>query len=103
MTPEEIKAKASELAALYVAKANGKTLEYDTQSVGWVDNGSTSGPDMQSDLSRWRVKPEPGRMWETPSASAFSNNHNVRTYRQDEADKWKSKGCTVTEWQEVLQ
>ena len=104
MTPEEIKAKSAELAAFYVAKSNGKTLEYDTQSVGWVDSGSTSGPDMQSDLTRWRVKPEPRRMWEweTPSATTFRTDSFVRTYDQDHANEWKSKGCTVTEWQEVL-
>ena len=102
MTPEEIKAKAAELAALYVAKSNGKILEYDTKVVGWVDNGSTSGPDMQSDLTRWRVKPEPRRMWETPSATPFRTDSYVRTYHQDQADEWKAKGNKVTEWQEVL-
>ena len=100
MTPEEIKAKSAELAAFYTAKANGKTLQFLTDE--WSDYEHDAGPGIQSDLSRWRVKPEPRRMWETPSASAFSNNHNVRTYHQDEADKWKSKGCTVTEWMEVL-
>ena len=102
MTSDEIKAKSAELAALYTAKANGKVLEYDTKAIGWVDNGASSGPDMQSDLSRWRVKPEPRRMWETPSASSFTNNHNVRTYHQDEADEWRVKGYKVTEWLEVL-
>lgn len=101
MTPKEIKTKSAEIAALYTAKANGKTLQYLTDS--WSDYDDDAGPTLLSDLSRWRVKPEPRRMWETPSASSFSNNHNVRTYNQDEADRWKSKGCIVTEWQEVLQ
>lgn len=105
MTPEEIKAKSLELAALYTAKANGRTLQYRVAFDGtnqWMDHLDGTGPHWGSDMSNWRVKPEPRRMWETPSASAFSNNHNARTYHQDEADKWKSKGCTVTEWQEVL-
>ena len=101
MTPEEIKAKSAELAALYVAKANGKILEYDTQSVGWIDNGSTSGPAMHSDLTRWRVKPEPRRMWETPNAT-FGGSGYVRTQHADEAERWKARGNKVTEWQEVL-
>ena len=100
MSPDEIKAKAATLAELFAAKAAGKTLQYLTDS--WSDYENDAGPSMLSDLSRWRVKPEPRRMRETPSASSFSNNHNVRTYHQDEADKWKSKGFTVTEWQEVL-
>jgi hypothetical protein len=105
MTPEEIKAKSAELAAFYVAKSNGKTLEYDTQSVGWVDNGSTSGPDMQSDLSRWRVKPEPRRMWETFSAmeSKDVGLAPVRvTHTESEAIEWRENGHKVTEWMEVL-
>ena len=101
MTPEEIKTKSAELAALYVAKANGKILEYATPSVGWIDSGSASGPDMQSDLTRWRVKPEPRRMWETPSAT-FGGSGYVRTQHADEAERWKARGNKVTEWQEVL-
>ena len=61
MTPGEIKVKAAELAAFYTAKANGKVLEYDTEAMGWVVNGASSCLAMHSDLSRWRVKPEPRR------------------------------------------
>jgi hypothetical protein len=57
MTPEEIRTKASELAALYVAKANGRVLQYLVESLGWINEPDTQGPDMQSDLSRWRVNP----------------------------------------------
>ena len=99
MTPEEIKAKSAELAALYTAKANGKILEYDTKSIGWVDNGSTSGPDMQSDLSRWRVKPEPRTFWvllnqdgEVIDATRF----------QSRVNRWRKGGHSVVESKEVL-
>jgi len=54
MTPEEIKAKASELAALYTAKANGKILEYDTKAIGWVDNGSSTQHADEAD--RWKAR-----------------------------------------------
>jgi hypothetical protein len=101
MTPDKIKAKSAELAALYTAKANGKTLQVKL-SFGWDNVDDKSGPSMNSDLSRWRVKPEPRRMWETPSPMAFCNNHNARTDRKDEADEWRAKGCKVTEWLEVL-
>ena len=57
MTPEEIKAKASELAAFYVAKANGRTLQYLVESLGWMNEPDTQGPSMDSDLTRWRVNP----------------------------------------------
>jgi len=95
MNSEEIRTKASELAAFYTAKANGKILQYDTKAVGWVDSGSTSGPDMQSDLTRWRVKPEPRRMWQVEYTKAETDS-------SDTAKKWKAAGYTVTEWVEVL-
>ena len=101
MTPDEIKAKSAELAAFYTAKANGKTLQVE-YSDGWKDCVDCNGPTMQSDLSKWRVKPEPRRMWETPSASPFRTDSHVRTYHQDEADEWRVKGYKVTEWMEVL-
>jgi hypothetical protein len=94
-------AKSAELAALYTAKANGRTLQIECND-GWKGCDDCNGPTMQSDLSRWRVKPEPRRMWETFSATPFRTDSYVRTYHQDEADTWKSKGCTVTEWLEVL-
>lgn len=105
MTPEQIKAKAAELAALYTAKANGKTLQHEISLTGddrWIDHVDGSGPNLASDLSCWRVKSEPRRMWEAPSPMAFCNNHNARTDRKDEADAWRAKGLNVTEWVEVL-
>jgi hypothetical protein len=98
MNQEEIKAKSAELAALYTAKANGKTLQIE-YSDGWKDHVEHVGPTMGSDLSRWRVKPEPRRMWETPSSTPDSY---ARTYHQEESDEWRVKGYKVTEWQEVL-
>jgi len=95
MTPEEIKTKSAELAAFYVAKANGKILEYATPSVGWIDSGSASGPDMQSDLTRWRVKPEPRRMW-------MIERGGIKTDSKTKAQEWRGLGHTVTEWQEVM-
>ena len=106
MTPDEIKAKSAELAALYTAKANGKTLQcllmLDPKEGCWIDHDNGSGPNLHSDLSRWRVKPEPRRMWEAPSAASFTNNHNARTHDQAEADEWRVKGYNLTEWLEVL-
>ena len=101
MTPDEIKTKSAELAAFYTAKANGKTLQVE-YSDGWKNWVEDHGPTMGSDLSRWRVKPEPRRMWETPSATPFRTDSYVRTYNQDETDEWRAKGYKVTEWVEVL-
>ena len=95
MTPEEIRTKSLELAALYTAKANGKTLQFNQLDAGWGDVHSLASPDMHSDLSRWRVKPEPRRMWEVVCTKA-------RTESEDTAKKWRAAGYTVTEWQEVL-
>jgi len=106
MNQDEIKAKSAELAALYTAKANGRTLQcllmLDPKEGCWIDHDNGSGPNLHSDLSRWRVKPEPRRMWETPSASPFRTDSYARTYHQEEADEWRVKGYKVTEWQEVL-
>jgi hypothetical protein len=65
MNQEEIKAKSAELAAFYTAKANGKTLQYLLQPIGdiWEDRSGTAGPTLSSNLSLWRVKPEPQRIW----------------------------------------
>ena len=93
MNQEEIKAKSAEVAALYTAKANGKTLQYDAPSLGWTDTCRTDGPTMGSSLSCWRVKPDPRRMWSTIDATTFN---------EAESDEWRVKGYRVTEWVEVL-
>jgi hypothetical protein len=93
MTPDEIKAKSEELVAFYTAKALGKILEFDTKSIGWIDNGATSGPDMQSDLSRWRVKPEPQRIW--ISGTAWTDSPVI-------AAALKEAGQEAKEFVEVL-
>jgi hypothetical protein len=104
MNPEQIKAKSAELAAFYTSLAAGKQLQFhygETFPI-WVDCKPMDAPRLSSDLSYYRVKPEPRRMWETPSPAAFCNNHNARTDRKDEADAWRAKGLNVTEWMEVL-
>jgi hypothetical protein len=93
MNQEEIKAKSAELAALYTAKANGKTLQYACGNCEWDEVSGMTSPDMRSDLSRWRVKPEPRRMWTTTGSTTFN---------EAEADEWRVKGYKVTEWLEVL-
>lgn len=101
MSADEIKAKAATLAELYAEVAAGKVLQFQT-NIGWLEWNGNGGPFISADLSKWRVKPEPRRMWEAPSPAAFCNNHNARTDRKDEADAWKAKGLNVTEWVEVL-
>jgi hypothetical protein len=59
MNQEEIKAKSLELAALFTAKANGKTLQvFPKNGLQWYNAFDDEGPSMDSDLSSWRVKPE---------------------------------------------
>ena len=93
MSPDEIKAMAATLAELYAAKAAGKTLQLTTERVGIQDARADAGPRMDSDLSRWRVKPEPRRMWETA---------NTTVYDEAAALELQRHGMKVTEWQEVL-
>lgn len=102
MNEEEIKAKSLELAALYTANANGKTVQmlrdgkWTDSTIGvWSADTLSYGPNFGSDLSRWRVKPEPRRRWEVEYTKA-------QTESEDTAKKWKAAGYSVTEWQEVL-
>jgi hypothetical protein len=98
MTQDEIKAKSSELAALYTAKANGKILQC-VPEVGWIDAIMCDGPNMDSNLSRWRVKPEPRRFWiwiNQGGEVVDSTRHPER------AEKWRTAGHVVIETVEVL-
>jgi hypothetical protein len=92
MTLDEIKAKSAELAAFYTAKANGKTLQIE-YSDGWKGCVDENGPTMGSDLSRWRIKPEPRRMWTTA---------NTTVHDEAAALELQRMGMRVTEWMEVL-
>ena len=105
MSTAEIKAKAATLAALYTAKGNGKMLQMlqdgkwiDLTPGAWTGNTLSYGPNFASDLSRWRVKPEPRRMWTYESRSGSTG----RTSDERLVVNWKAEGYTVTEWQEVL-
>lgn len=101
MNQEEIKSKSAELAELYTAKANGKTLQHEVSSFGdglWVDHVNESGPNLASDLSRWRVKPEPQRVWVRVEEGYIK----VCTYDPVLADSWRGDGHRVIETVEVL-
>ncbi len=94
---QAIQDKAIELSALYAAVANGRELQWDQRKSydedrDWSDPGNAS-PGLRSDLSRWRVKPEPRRMW--TCNSTITRDGSV-------ADTWRSKSMKVTEWVEVL-
>ena len=91
MTPIE---KAKWLAEFYNAVAEGKTVQVNGVN-GWIDV-PLDYPDMPAmfhTLSRWRIKPEPRRMWTDCGGC---------TYNEKEAAEWKAKGLTVTEWVEVI-
>jgi hypothetical protein len=102
MTPDKIKDQSAELAALYTAKANGKTLQcllmLDPKEGCWIDHDNGSGPNLHSDLSKWRVKPEPRKCWLAPCGAITCG----RTFDKSEAVKWKQQGMEVTEWLEVM-
>jgi hypothetical protein len=95
MTPDEIKTKSAELAALYTSLAAGKQLQFhygETFPI-WVECKPMDTPRLSSDLSYYRVKPEPRRMWSTTGFITFD---------EAESDEWRVKGHRVTEWMEVL-
>lgn len=104
MSPEEAKdlaAKYRALAQFFAAKAEGKSLQ-----LSWTKFSEGNGitmwetteyfPTPDSDLSRWRVKPEPRRMWTTPDSNGVG-----QTMDQKDAEEWRALGFTVTEWTEV--
>jgi hypothetical protein len=96
MNAEEIKTKAAELAELFSAVAKGKVLQnllMHGLSRGWKDTAEF--PCMASDLSFWRVKPEPRRMWGIQHTYSRTDSENI-------AKQWKAAGYPITEWQEVL-
>lgn len=97
MTPIE---KAKWLADFWAQVAEGKIAQlYLVKDKKWYDVSpeDRAGPDRYSDLSLWRIKPEPRRKWEV-------DDKGVRewTYDKAEADGWKSRGFSVTEWVEVV-
>jgi hypothetical protein len=95
MTPIE---KAKWLAEFYGAIAEGKIAQVLYKDL-WQDRptDSTSGPTLSSSPTHWRIKPEQRRKWEV-------DDKGVRewTYDKAEADGWKSRGYTVTEWVEIV-
>jgi len=101
MNQDEIRSKSAALAELYTARANGKTLQHEISLTGddrWIDHVDGSGPNLASDLSCWRVKPEPRRKWESMiSCRRVSTTHDASI-----AEAWKAQGISVTEWVEVL-
>jgi hypothetical protein len=95
MIPKKIKAKSLELAALYTSLAAGKQLQFhcgETFPI-WVDCKPMDTPRLSSDLSYYRVKPEPRRMWTTASTTVHDEAAAMELQRQ---------GMKVTEWVEVL-
>lgn len=99
---QDIKDRALELAALYTSVANGKELQYDWSSPSdtdraWRGPGNHS-PDLTSDLSRWRVKPEPRTviLVTTPGASMG------RIIQEHEVQRYLNAGLDVSKWTEVL-
>jgi hypothetical protein len=101
MNQDEIRSKSSALAELYTARANGKTLQHEISLTGddrWIDHVDGSGPNLASDLSCWRVKPEPQRVW----VRVEEGYVKVCTYDQALAEGWRCDGHRVIETVEVL-
>lgn len=91
--------EAREHARLLLEWAEGKTLQK-LVTGKWIEYLSNDLPAI-SDPSFWRIKPEPRQKWETGSASIGGNCYHT-TFSAEEAAGWKSRGYTVTEWEEVL-
>ena len=104
MSPEEAKdlaAKYRALADLFAAKAEGKSLQLSCTKFSegngiamWETTEYFPTPD--SDLSKWRVKPEPRRILTTRDSDGI-----LHEIRPENVDLWKTEGHTITEWKEV--
>jgi hypothetical protein len=92
MTPQE---KAKWMADFWAQIAAGKTAQRYCVDRQWRDHELTKDivPNMQSDLSLWRIKPEPRRKWE-------AGCHE--TYDAEVASSWRQRGWVVQEWVEVI-
>lgn len=80
-----------------LAWADGKTLQSLNifhNKIKWIDYAEEQSP-VFIDIVKWRIKPEPRRMW-TSSAT------NARTENEAEAEDWKKHGHNLTEWMEVV-
>jgi hypothetical protein len=86
MTLGEIKAKSAEIATLYTAVSNGKTLELNT-NIGWLPWNGLGGPHMGEDLSRWRIKTEPQRIW--ISGTAWTDSPVIAAAVRKPANSWR--------------
>jgi hypothetical protein len=64
MTPEQ-KEKAAQLHNLYAAMASGETVQvFKTDTAKWWDlTDHDGGPNLNSELKWWRIKPKPLRVW----------------------------------------
>jgi hypothetical protein len=99
---QAIQDKAIELSALYAAVANGRELQWDQRKSydedrDWSDPGNAS-PGLRSDLSRWRVKPEP----RTVLLASHPANKRALFIEDHEAAKYREAGCVISKWTEVL-
>jgi len=99
-----IQDRAIELSALYAAVGNGRELQYDWSSPSdtdraWRGPGNHS-PDLRSDLSRWRVKPEPRTAFTATSPDERLRSFVIQKY---EVDEFLAAGYKVSKWTEVLE
>jgi hypothetical protein len=93
MTPIE---KAKWLAEFWAQIAEGKTAqEFFQRKWQDIDKNDLVGPDAASNLEKWRIKPEPRRMW-------LKINYGTPIYDPATAAEWRKQGLTVTEWLEVI-
>ncbi len=102
MTPDEIKKRASEFAAFYVSKSNGKTLQ---QKHGnqWWDVPFGVGPSWDADFSLWRVKPEPRRIWVVEKPGDDKEPFTIKiVWDETDAEHLKICGFSVTKFVEVM-
>jgi hypothetical protein len=71
MTKQE---KARWLSEIYTAVAEGRTMQYVVDGTWWDQQ---CGPDMNSDLECWRIKPEPREV----ETLVYHRNGNERWVR----------------------
>jgi hypothetical protein len=71
MTKQE---KARWLVKMYTAVAEGRTMQYENDGTWWEQQ---CGPDMNSNVEHWRIKPEPREV----EALVYHRNENERWVR----------------------
>jgi hypothetical protein len=94
--PESLTEHANKVAAMYTKAAEqGRGFQTRNHRGEWVN--CTAGPNMNSDLSKWRVAPRHERIWYAEIKLGQGTIQSTTT-KENEAQNWRDQGYEVFEY-----